>query len=56
MSLLTRRFHFWAKGVTNTFLLLGETVDRLCGTVVRVPGYGARGPDSILGFTRFSEN
>jgi hypothetical protein len=28
---------------------------RLCGLVVRVPGYRSRGPDSIPGFTRFSE-
>jgi hypothetical protein len=30
-------------------------VDRLCGLVVRVPGYRSRGPDSISGATRFSE-
>jgi hypothetical protein len=30
-------------------------VDRLCGLVVRVPGYISRGPGSILGATRFSE-
>jgi hypothetical protein len=29
--------------------------DRLCGLVVRVPGYRSRGPDSIPGATRFSE-
>jgi hypothetical protein len=29
--------------------------DRLCGLVVRVPGYRFRGPSSILGTTRFSE-
>jgi hypothetical protein len=27
--------------------------DRLCGLVVRVPGYRYRGPDSIPGATRF---
>jgi hypothetical protein len=27
--------------------------DRLCGVVVRVPGYGSRGPGSIPGDTRF---
>jgi hypothetical protein len=31
------------------------TVDRLCGPVVRVPGYRSRGPGSIPGSTRFSE-
>jgi hypothetical protein len=28
---------------------------RLCGLVVRVPGYRSRGPGSILGASRFSE-
>jgi hypothetical protein len=31
------------------------TAYRLCGLVVRVPGYRFRGPDSIPGTTRFSE-
>jgi hypothetical protein len=29
--------------------------DRLCGLVVRVPGYRSRGPCSIPGATKFSE-
>jgi hypothetical protein len=29
--------------------------DRLCGLVVRVPGYRSKGPGSISGATRFSE-
>jgi hypothetical protein len=29
--------------------------DRLCGLVVRVPGYRSRGPGSISCATRFSE-
>jgi hypothetical protein len=29
--------------------------DRLCGLVVRVPGYRSRGPGSIPSATRFSE-
>jgi hypothetical protein len=29
--------------------------DRLCGLVVRVPGYRSRGPGSISGATRFTE-
>jgi hypothetical protein len=32
-----------------------KKVDRLCGLVVRVPGYRSRGPGSISGATRFSE-
>jgi hypothetical protein len=31
------------------------TFDRLCGLVVRVPGYRSRGPGSIPDATRFSE-
>jgi hypothetical protein len=30
-------------------------IDRLCGIVVRVPGYRSRDPGSIPGTTRFSE-
>jgi hypothetical protein len=29
--------------------------ERLCGLVVRVPGYRSRGQSSIPGFTSFSE-
>jgi hypothetical protein len=29
--------------------------DRLCGLVVKVPGYRSTGPGSIPGATRFSE-
>jgi hypothetical protein len=29
--------------------------DRLCGLVVRVPGYRSRGPGSISGTTKFYE-
>jgi hypothetical protein len=32
-----------------------DIMDRLCGLVVRVPGYTSRGPGSIRGATRFSE-
>jgi hypothetical protein len=31
------------------------SVDRLCGLVIRVPGYRSRGPGSIPGATTFSE-
>jgi hypothetical protein len=30
-------------------------INRLCGLVVRVPGYKSRGPGPIPGATRFSE-
>jgi hypothetical protein len=44
---------------TGTFLIFssvtGNRSDRLCGLVVRVPGYRSRGPGSIPGATRFSE-
>jgi hypothetical protein len=32
-----------------------SNMDRLCGLVVRVPGYRSRGPGLISGATRFSE-
>jgi hypothetical protein len=32
---------------------LSDFEDRLCGLVVKVPGYRFRGPDSITGATRF---
>jgi hypothetical protein len=32
-----------------------EIMDRLCGLVVRVPGYRSGGSGSIHGATRFSE-
>jgi hypothetical protein len=34
---------------------LTQDGDRLCGLVVRVPGYRSRGPGSILGAARLSE-
>jgi hypothetical protein len=37
------------------FIILCAPEDRLCGLVVRVPGYRYRGPGSILGATRFSD-
>jgi hypothetical protein len=39
----------------NIFILNSRDTDRLCGIVVRVPGYKSRGPDSIPRATRFSE-
>jgi hypothetical protein len=37
------------------FVFLNEIKDRLCGLVVRVPGYRSRGPGSDSGSARFSE-
>jgi hypothetical protein len=37
------------------FSFLFFSVYRLCGVVVRVPGYRSRDPGSISGATRFSE-
>jgi hypothetical protein len=34
---------------------VNKTYDRLCGLVVRVPGYTSRGPGSIPDATRLSE-
>jgi hypothetical protein len=46
----------------NNFLVQNEQfcnsiyyADRLCGRVVRVPGYRPRGPSSIPGATKFSK-
>jgi hypothetical protein len=40
---------FEAKVINN------KSFCRLCGLMVRVPGYGSRGPGSIPGANRFSE-
>jgi hypothetical protein len=42
-------------GLERGPLGLVSTIDRLCGLVVRVPGYRSRGPGSIAGANRFSE-
>jgi hypothetical protein len=39
----------------SQYSLILILTDRLCGLVVRVPGYSSRGKDSIPGTTRFSE-
>jgi hypothetical protein len=36
-------------------IIITSATDRLCGLVVRVPGYRSRDPGSIPGATRFSE-
>jgi hypothetical protein len=41
--------------IHHLFLLDWYHVDRLCGLVIRVPGYRSKGPGSILDATRFSE-
>jgi hypothetical protein len=40
----------------SNYTWLRVKVDRFYGLVVRVPGYTYRGPGSIPGATRFSEN
>jgi hypothetical protein len=40
---------------TEFVYVMSKKVDRLCGLVCRVPGYGSRDPGSIPGATRFSE-
>jgi hypothetical protein len=35
--------------------ILGLSVDRLCGLVIRFPGYRSRGPGLIPGASKFSE-
>jgi hypothetical protein len=40
----------------RVLLIVAISVEgRLCGLVVRVPGYRSRGPGSILGANRLSE-
>jgi hypothetical protein len=41
---------------TEFIYVVYKKVDRLCGLVVRVPGYKYGGLGSIPGATRFSEN
>jgi hypothetical protein len=40
----------------HIFIYLINVFDRLCGLVVRIPGYRSRGPGLIPSATRFSEN
>jgi hypothetical protein len=51
----TRMLNYVCKWMTLLLILLMLSYDRLCGIVVRVPGYRSRGPGSIPGATRFSE-
>jgi hypothetical protein len=43
------------KELWRVFRASHTKTDRLCGLVVRVPGYRSRGPGSIFGAIRFSE-
>jgi hypothetical protein len=45
----------WTSSSDEYFYLVYIFSDRLCGLVVKVPGYRSRGPDSIPGATTFSE-
>jgi hypothetical protein len=40
---------------TEFIYVMQKKVERLCGLVVRVPGYRSRGLGSIPGANRFSE-
>jgi hypothetical protein len=42
-------------GWYNYLIVLVRGVDRVCGLVLRVPGYRSSGPGSIPGATRFYE-
>jgi hypothetical protein len=50
-----RERHYTEDGEIKSFEPNAENYDRLCGLVVRVPGYRSRGAGSILGATTFSE-
>jgi hypothetical protein len=56
-SFYSRRYQIFGEllGLELGPLSLMSTIDRLCGLMVRVPGYRSRGPCSIPGATRFSE-
>jgi hypothetical protein len=51
---------FWDQWLRPTYIRLNKHYalkeDRLCGLVVRVSGYISRGPGSIPGATRISDN
>jgi hypothetical protein len=49
-------FSFFFSVVRTKFIyVMSKEVHRLCGLVVRVPGYISSGPGTIPGATRFSE-
>jgi hypothetical protein len=53
----TEMYEYYASCEVRTefIYVMYKKVDRLCGQVVRVPGYRSRGPGSNLCATRFSE-
>jgi hypothetical protein len=51
-ALLSERYMFQISAIISD---LACCIDRLCGLVVRVPGYRSRGPGSIPGATGSSE-
>jgi hypothetical protein len=55
ISLLFSNFIYLLSFFPFIFLAPNSQLDRLCGLVIRVPGYRYRGPDSILGGNTFSE-
>jgi hypothetical protein len=53
ISLHEVKFSFLFIFIFLTLKSVSDISDRLCGLVVKVPGYRFRGPGSILGATRF---
>jgi hypothetical protein len=47
--------HLFAVCFLLTLFFHVRLLDRLCGLVIRVPGYRSRGPCSVPSATRFSE-
>jgi hypothetical protein len=41
--------------IAEITVLITDAAERLCGIVIRVPGYRSKGPGSIPGATTFSE-
>jgi hypothetical protein len=48
-------YYYYYYYLTELQMEFYQVADRLCGLVVRVPGYRSRGPGSISDSTRFSE-
>jgi hypothetical protein len=59
LLLLPRGTVVWTRvirlGGNKEYILSNLVGNRLCGLVVRVPGYRSRGPGSISGAVTFSE-
>jgi hypothetical protein len=54
-TIQSRTFRLSSKNVNIKIYKTLILPDRLCGLVIRVPGYRSRSPASISGATRFSE-